>query len=144
MHPRHLRKLQLDPRPLQPPSQALFSLRTPTFQPSPKLLQTWRFKEDVLGPQIRTLHLLHALHLDVQYAHTAPLRDSPDGLDAGAVVVAAEARVLYEGALGDEGFEGLGRDEVVVYAGGLPAAGLTGCVRDAETENRGVRGEEAG
>jgi len=52
--------------------------------------------------------------------------------------------VLDEGALGDEGLEGLGRHEVVGHARGLAAAGRAGGVRDAEAEGFGVRGEEAG
>lgn len=65
------------------------------------------------------------LHLDIQNANPAAVGNLPHGLDAGAVVVAAEAGVLDEGAVGDEFPKGVRGGEVVFAAVLLAGAGGT-------------------
>jgi hypothetical protein len=76
------------------------------------------------------LQLLDAFHLDVENAGLARALGGLHGRDAGAVVVAAELRVLEEAALRDELLEFAVGDEVVVFAvdfaGARGAGGVCG------------------
>ena len=83
------------------------------------------------------------LHLNVQNAHPALLRNVLDRLDARAVVVAAKLGVLDEALLLHQVQELFLGDEVVLAAVLLAVAGRPGGVRDAEAEARGVLVEEA-
>ena len=78
------------------------------------------------------------LHLNVQDTCAALLGNVVDGLDAGAVRVAAKSGVLNEALLLDEVVESLPRHKVVLAAILLAGTRPTGRVGDAEAEPVGV------
>ena len=88
--------------------------------------------------------LPHPLHLHIQHADPATIRYIFHGLQARAVVIAAELRGFEEEgrlrvAEGEEDWEG---DEVVVVPVCFGGAGWAGCVGNAEAEGVRVGGEE--
>lgn len=93
-----LRKLQLLLGLRQTLRNSILAIRLSTPQPLLQDLQTRRLQTEVASPELRLLDLLHTLHLNVEDARAVLLRDVLDRLDAGAVAVAAELRVLDEGA----------------------------------------------
>ena len=115
-------------------TETLLSLRPAVSQPLLQLLQRGRLDEDVERTEVRLLHRLHALHVDVEDADLAPGQDVLDGRLAGAVHVAAELGVLDELTLLHQVLHGLPGDVVVVPALHLPRPGLPGGVGDAEPE----------
>mmetsp|Transcript_17495 Transcript_17495/g.52242 ORF Transcript_17495/g.52242 Transcript_17495/m.52242 type:complete len:212 (+) Transcript_17495:329-964(+) len=82
----------------------------------------------------RPLHLLRALHVDVQNADAAVADDLLHGLEGRAVDVAVHLRVLYEVAVGDRVSDLILGGEVVVHAVLLARPGLPRRVGDGEAE----------
>ena len=84
--------------------------------PEPRFerLEARRFDKDVarINTRIR-LHLLDALHLDIQHNYQSFCRLICNGLFAGAIVVTTEKGVFHEGVLGDEGGKRRRGDEEV-------------------------------
>ena len=56
------------------------------------------------------------LRFDVEDASLARVLDGADGLEGGAIEVCGELRMLNKGALGEEGGERIGRDEMVLFS----------------------------
>lgn len=72
--------------------------------------------------------MLYAFHFNIEDALAAFGGDGFDGLDRGAVVVAAELGVFDEAVGGDEGEEGVFCYEVIVFAVLFAVARLPCCV----------------
>lgn len=121
----------------QPLHYTLLTLRTASPQPRLELLLTRRCHEDVPRLDAALLHLLDALHLDIQHHHFPLGGLVTDGLFARAVAVPAELGVLDEAVLGDQVLELGVRHKVVVHGVLLARAGLARRVADGEGE--GVR-----
>lgn len=131
-------KLQLLLRLRQPLLNRILAIRLAAPQPLLQDLETRGLQTEIAGAELRLLDLLDALHLDVEDAGAVVGGDVLDALHAGAVAVAAELRVLDEGARADELAEALFGHEVVLAAVLLAWARGAGCVGDGEAEARGV------
>lgn len=100
--------------------------------------------ENVVRFEVGLLHLLDALHLDVQDADLAVLEDGLDGRLAGTVQIPAERRVLDELTVLDGVDHRRLLDEMVMDAVLFADAWLPGGVAYAESELFGMVGHQAG
>jgi len=101
---------------IQPLLNLSLLVRSPTPQPPLQLLKARRHDEQIAGLEVGLVHLLDALHLDVEHAHLAHLLDLLDRGKRRAVQVRPEPRVLDEPALLPQRLERLPRHVVVVLA----------------------------
>ena len=138
----HLAELDLGMRMRQPLLEGLGRLGAALREALFEGLKAGRRNKDVLGGQLRFLHALDALHIDVEDADAAGLRHILHGLNARAVVVTAELRPLNELLLVNKLLELVDSREVVLHTVLLARARLARRVRHRKAERVGEIGHE--